>query len=210
MPSSGDHDLNPPPKHTLPPGRALVVGGTRILAPAVQRLSRHGWQVDVVTRNRGWSPRPGTAATAVVTDATDASRWGGALTSSAPSSGWDLAIAYMPFAPASSWTVVADHVRGPLVAVLTSRVANPVSDGSGLPHLGGPASIRVLLLGWHREDDVSSWHSPEQISRAAVNVALGEPPTASVATRGPLFEAVPDVPGTVLGHIRPWSDRPPS
>ncbi|NED87837.1 hypothetical protein G3I76_48120, partial [Streptomyces sp. SID11233] len=54
-----------------------------------------------------------------------------------------------------------------------------------------PAGSRRLVLGWHSASGVTRWHTPEDISAAAL--ALLDAPAPADA---------------VLGEVRPWSARP--
>jgi hypothetical protein len=99
-----------------------------------------------------------------------------------------LALAYLPWAPAEAQRALAARVPGLLVHVLTSEWAAPgrtraerdawAPDGAG--------ATRRLTLGWH----AGRWHTPAEVSAAALALARGGAPEAT------------------LGTLRPWSDRP--
>ncbi len=99
------------------------------------------------------------------------------------------------YAPASSPDVMLELTSSwdiPVVEVLTSATGAP-RDGqdwslSDLAPVG--AKRRRLVLGWQVTATGSAWHSPEQISRAALN-ALWRPGDH------------------LLGVLAPWSKRPP-
>lgn len=184
------------------------MGGTRILAPAVSRLDALGWRVDVVTRDPAWFPPAGSQIGRIVTDATDPPRWDAALSRHAPPAGWDLALAYMPFADGPAWRSLAERVRGRLVAVLTSTVADPDRTVAPLPPMPGPAAVVTLVLGWHQDRDGVRWHDPEEISAAAVRVALADPAQDCVSATHPLPAVVDLPPCVLLGVVRPWRQRP--
>ena len=146
--------------------RILVVGATGILAPVVPRLTVRGDAVTGVARSAGADIR---------VDAADAF----ALSAALGSTRWDAAIVYMPATSPTSLRII-DQAVGSVVRLLTSDAAAP----------GRPdplASASVLLLGWTA--DGHHWHTPEEVSDAAIAVLdSGE--------------------SAMLGVVRPWSDRP--
>ncbi|MGW7072594.1 hypothetical protein ACWGII_29715 [Streptomyces sp. NPDC054855] len=171
----------------------LVVGGTRILAPAVRALTARGSAVSVVSRSADAS-RPGVplaSSALVVADVRDTVALGDALHRSVQLRGpIALTLAYQPFAPPSSWMLLADRTQGPLVALWVSAFA---AEGAAMPPLPdgprGSAEVRHLLLGWHSGPNGSRWHTPDEISAAALRVADRHE-------------------SAVLGQVRPWSARP--
>jgi len=101
--------------------------------------------------------------------------------------------------PDRALAVLRAAVPGPLVAVLPSAAAAPptvIADvqpalAARLAVAGVPAGeLRVLLLGWAAPTaGPTRWHSPAEVSRAALE-CLDDPSTR------------------VLGVVRPWADRP--
>lgn len=164
-----------------------MVGGTGILAPAAAALARTGAQVTIVARGARNDPRAGLfGAPADVRDPAALAR---ALDVAIAARGaFGLALAYAPWAPAPAQAALAARVPGLLVHVLTSEWAAPgrsraerdawAPDGAG--------TTRRLTLGWR----AGGWHSPAEVSAAALALALGAAPEAT------------------LGAIRPWADRP--
>ena len=105
------------------------------------------------------------------------------------------AIAYDPAVADESWKVLARLVDGPVVRVLTSSAADP--SRSGLPtrqHL-----FTRLVLGW---TDKGRWHTPDEVSAAAVALLRQAEADAARPGRAPTGD------GAVLGRVRPWSQRP--
>ncbi|HEX4812264.1 MAG TPA: hypothetical protein VFV66_05875 [Nonomuraea sp.] len=183
------------------PPHVLVIGGTGILAPAVETLAERGTVVSVVSRSaaRVAALRDGLAAAAgarvngVIADVTGPPALAAALDEAAGTCGpIGLALVYQPFAPPEAWDTLVPRVNDLLVAVLVSAYAAedapspPLRDGRH-----GRLLVRYLLLGWHRDADGVRWHTPEEVSAAAVGVADRR------------FSAV-------LGAVRPWTERPGS
>ncbi|MEO3890809.1 hypothetical protein [Nonomuraea sp. B5E05] len=170
------------------PPHVLVVGGSGILAPAVRDVLDRGWTASVVSRSAGRVAAADARARAAVADVTVP----GALRSALGDARFDLALVYQPFAPAEAWRAVADRVAGTLVALLVSAHAAP--RGAPAPPLpegvDGTALVRHLVLGWHAADSGRArWHTPEEISKAVLDVA----------DHGR---------SAVLGTVRPWAARP--
>jgi hypothetical protein len=160
-----------------------VVGGTGILKPAALALRRSGLPVTVVARGA-----QGEGAAAV--DATDTTMLMAALDAAVAERGeFTMALVYAPFAPAASLAAIAQRVPGVLVHVLTSRWAapdaNPEERDAWAPD--GPGVTKRLLLGWAPGP---RWHTPEEVSAAALAAAHG-----AEAER-------------TLGATRPWGERP--
>ncbi len=217
------------------PPHVLVVGGTGILSPAVRVLVDRGARVSVVSRSGHGVPA---GADAVVADVTRVAALAAALDLAIGERGpLGLALAYQPFAPAGAWAALAARVDGPLVALLTSGHAAP-RDAPAPPLPAGAvagAEVRHLLLGWHPPGAglPARWHTPEEISAAALGVAgvaggndgnggdgrddrdggraggtgprEGRPGPASLS--GPWAPGPPGKPA-VLGVVRPWDGRP--
>ena len=77
-----------------------------------------------------------------------------------------------------------------MVCLLTSAAARPVRDEPfDLASVEVPEGCRRLVLGWAEDEGAARWHSPEEISAAALDV---------------LFTGH----GRVLGVVRPWDRRP--
>lgn len=153
----------------------LVIGASGILAPAASVLVERGAAVTGVGRRR---PMPARVA-GLHLDARDA----GALASALSAGRWDAALVYEPAVTDESLRSIADAVDGRVVLVRTSAAADPV-------HGAEPVlAADVLLLGWIDDDESPRWHTPQQVSDAALEVlADGRP--------------------RILGTVRPWERRP--
>ena len=103
------------------------------------------------------------------------------------------ALVYMPSAPLASWQALAARTAGARrIAVLTSAHGAPGrSTATRRDAVAADAGTGVLLLGWTVEDGVARWHTPEDISGAALQLL-----------------SVPGLAEAVLGTVEPWSDRP--
>lgn len=157
----------------------LVVGGTGPLAPAVSELAGRGEDTVIVSR----TPGPGK----VVADWADPEAMAGALVGRH----FDGALIYAPGAPLASLAAAVAAVDGPSVLLLTTAWAAP---GAPAPRdrlaRAGVADAVLVRLGWASADgEGTRWHSPAEISRAAV-------------------DALTERADTTLGHLRPWSDLP--
>jgi hypothetical protein len=158
----------------------LVIGATRILRPAVTGLATTGADVLAVARTASDLDLLAGEVPAVVPvpcDALDVEALGAALAGHPrPAAG----LCYLPGAEADVRRGLAALVDGPLVQLLPSAAAAPNAEPADV---GGP----VLQLGW--TGDPPRWHSPDEISAAALAV---------LSTRE----------DAVLGTVRPWTDRP--
>ncbi|WP_346156312.1 hypothetical protein [Nonomuraea recticatena] len=183
------------------PPHVLVIGGTGILAPAVGTLARRGTVVSVVSRSAarvaalrdGLATAGGARVNGVIADVTDPPALAAALDEAAGTCGpIGLALVYQPFAPAEAWDTLVPRVGELLVTVLVSNYA--AEDAPPPPLREGHHErllVRHLLLGWHRDVNGVRWHTPEEVSTAAVGVADRRA-------------------STVLGAVRPWTERPGS
>ncbi len=153
-------------------GHVLVVGGTGILAPAVVGLAARGMVVSIVSRNKH---RTSDIGDIVLADVTNVPSFVTALGDRR----FDLALAYLPFGDQAAWDVI-DARADRVVQVLTSVYAAPDRPQPPLP--GRPR----LILGWH---PTGRWHTPEEISAAALELAFSGN-------------------DAVLGVTRPWGERP--
>jgi len=185
----------------------LLVGGTGILAPAARTLVARGVPVVVVTRDRarvdaaiGASP----LVTSCVVDAADAAAWPAAVAAQAAAAPLTEAVVYLPFPTAGPLVPVAAAVTGTVVGVLTSGAADPSGRGFDVPVGGPPPCTRVLLLGWHDAGARARWHTPEEVSAAALDVLAGAGAPRPAARYG--ITGV-DVVHT-LGRLQPWAGRP--
>lgn len=200
-------------------GGVLVVGGTAILRPAVDTLLAGGRRVAVLSRSRERLQRLPPTVLGVLADLDEPAALARALRD-VPRS--QACLAYLPGAgaaaaaavrtvPAVPWAlgVLRAAVAGPLVAVLTSAAAAPPVEASAVPPQlrqrleqdGAPAGdLRVLVLGWtaSRPGVPPRWHTPAEISRAALDCLDGPDCLDCLDGRGP----------RVLGVLRPWADRP--
>ena len=151
----------------------LVAGATGALRPAALRLAGGGLIVTGLARQ---VDLPG--VTALETDWTDPAAVRDALAGRS----FDAALLYCPTAAADSVAAMVGATTGRVVRLLTSAVAAPPFDLADLP----PDRAVRLVLGWAPGP---RWHTPEEVSRAALDVLR-------------------DGADTVLGAIRPWADRP--
>ncbi len=182
------------------PPHVLVIGGTGILSPAVRVLVDRGSRVSVVSRSGHGVPA---GADAVVADVTEVAALAAALDLAIGERGpLGLALAYQPFAPAGAWTVLASRVCGPLVALLTSGHAAPRdAPAPPLPEgIAQGAEVWHLLLGWCPPEAglPARWHTPREISAAALDVAgtalsTASPEAAAEVTTPPETTAAAEV-----------------
>ncbi|ALE04816.1 hypothetical protein AL755_03815 (plasmid) [Arthrobacter sp. ERGS1:01] len=162
-----------------------------MLRPAVDELVRGGSTVIAVARSAAdlqilAAEHPGTV-TGIAVDYRDADRFLRLLQSvHTPAS---AAIVYIPSAEPAALSTLRSLVRGPVVQVLTSHVADPAGGEpftfENLPQPPGQPWYR-LVLGWSK---TGAWHSPDEISAAAVAVLRQKRDGQ-------------------LGELRPWTDRP--
>jgi hypothetical protein len=178
----------------------LVVGGTRILRPAVGVLAAGGQLLSVVARTGAdldllaLEPSVHGRVHGVPVDHGDAGALAAALDGSIAARGpFAAALVYMPSAPPASWRVLAERTAGARrIAVLTSAHGAPGSTtATRRAAVAADAGTGVLLLGWAVEDGVARWHTPEEISGGALQLL-----------------PVPGLAEAVLGTVEPWSDRP--
>jgi hypothetical protein len=149
--------------------RVLVIGATGVLAPAVAAFSSRGDDVIAVSRHG--------ANGSIGVDAQHPD----ALEAALAGAQWDDAVVYRPAVSEASLRFVRAATPGRCVQVRTSDAADP-----SLGILIVPRD--TLQLGW-TSDPGRRWHSPAEVSCAALEVlADGRPRT--------------------LGAVRPWSDRP--
>jgi NAD(P)-dependent dehydrogenase (short-subunit alcohol dehydrogenase family) len=179
----------------------LVVGGTGILRPAALALAARGHTVTVVARR----PGPLEALAAEVAPLAGSvhpqpADWhdpdaleravGDATAARGP---FDLGLLYLSDAPDESLRRLAARARpARVVHVLVSRHGAPglgPAERERAAVAGTQASCRVLL-GWDASGAQPRWHTPEEVSRAAL--------AAADALAGEV----------VLGTVRPWSQRP--
>lgn len=156
------------------PRRVLVVGATGILGPAADALADRGDTVVGLSR-RGGGPA---GSRSISVDAKDAAALAAALAEVA----WDDAVVYGRAVTGATLAFLRDATPGRLVFVRTSASADPA--------LGELTVSRdTLQLGWTGRGADARWHTPAEVSAAALDVlADGEPRT--------------------LSTVRPWSDRP--
>ncbi|MGC5395231.1 hypothetical protein ACPXCP_05695 [Streptomyces sp. DT20] len=196
----------PIPSLTRPStGHVLVVGATRILRPAVRALAARGCAVTAVARSEDGLRRlvaetPGRVGP-LAADVTTPG-FGDVLHRATERSGLTGALVYAPSGtPAAIEALTRDLVvRGPVVLLLTSEWAAPESFAGqaapwtpdSLPASSCPArDCRRLVLGWNRDAGGARWHTPQEISAAALDL-LGAPAEQD----------------SVLGTFRPWEERP--
>ena len=140
----------------------LVVGATRILRPVAIALAAAGDDVLGVARTRRdldalAAEYPG--ITGVPVDWSDRDRLAAAL------AGRRIrrAVLYCPGAPDATLRLIARTVTGAVVHVLPSAAATP-----GAAPVATRPRWRHLQLGW--TGDPPRWHTPEEISAAALDV----------------------------------------
>lgn len=170
---------------------SLVVGGTGILRPAAETLAERGWPVTVLARG---ATDEGPRRFAAAVDAGDAPALGAALDEAISARGpFGLALVYAPFAPAASMEAIAVRVPGRLIYVLTSEWGAPDADRDARDAWApdGAADLtQRITLGWTYEGNGARWHTPEEVSRAALDALEG------------------GAPETTLGTLRLWSECP--
>ncbi|MBL3683163.1 hypothetical protein D3229_12555 [Leucobacter aridicollis] len=89
---------------------------------------------------------------------------------------------YVPAVSADTLALIRDHVDGTVVVLRTSKAAAPENTRDH--------NDDELILGWvELPHGTSRWHTPAEVSAAALRVARGEPLS-------------------VLGSVRPWEGRP--
>ncbi|MFJ4702027.1 hypothetical protein ACIP5N_28100 [Streptomyces sp. NPDC088768] len=183
----------------------LVVGATRVLRPSVRALVARGTAVTAVARDgralAKLAAECGPLVRALAADA-GAPGFARALRDAGGHGGFTGALVYTPALPAPR---AKDLLRGTRVLILPSAWAAPDAARTA-PEAAGPsgasawtpddlpaetAGSRRLVLGWHATPGASRWHTPAEISAAAL--ALLDAPARTDA---------------VLGEVRPWSARP--
>ncbi len=173
----------------------LLTAVTGMLEPAARTLLERGDRVLVVGRSAERVHAAfGAPAGLLVAEAdwTDEAALARALSAHPPP---DAALLYLPELASDAGAAVRSAAAG--VELLPSAYAGPADDGAALrrwrqAHPG----LRPLVLGWHaptaRENE-ARWHTPREISTAAVS-ALDGPDQASSAP--------------TLGAVRPWTQHP--
>jgi hypothetical protein len=149
--------------------RILVIGSTGILAPAANALSDAGHDVLGVSRSGGDGAR--------AADARDAD----ALAAALDGESWDEALVYEPAMSDGSLAFVRAATAERCVTVRTTAAADPALGILVVPR-------DTLQLGW-TADEPHRWHTPDEVSEAAL-------------------EVLADGQARTLGLVRPWSDRP--
>lgn len=151
--------------------RILVVGASGILAPAAADLIGRGHAVTGIARSGEGIP---VGVESVLGDARDPATFEGLDV--------DRALVYRPATTEEALAVLRARARGSVVVVEVSAAADPAR---------GPLELApdTLLLGWEPGEAGARWHSPAEVSRAALEV----------------FD---DGRSRVLGAVRPWTDRP--
>jgi hypothetical protein len=184
-------------------GSILVVGGTAILRPAVHTLCAGNHDVAVLSRSRehlrslaaevSLHRTPGTMI-ALQGDFTHEVEFAELLTAKTADRGpFAAGVIYAPDAPATALDAMARAVTGRLVVILTSRYGAPDRpagrQGYPAPFVRDDLQVNFLLLGWHGAAGSARWHSPAEISAAAL-------------------EALIHGHDATLGSTHPWEDRP--
>ncbi|MEU6674256.1 hypothetical protein [Streptomyces sp. NPDC046925] len=197
----------PPPAprpHTSEAAHVLVIGATRILRPAVTALTTRAVPVLAVARSapdlRELADEQPGRVTPLAADVT-ADGFCADLRAAAARTPLTGALVYAPAVPPGKLAqLVRPVVAGPLVLLVTSEWAAPSRSSTGIEpwtpndlpaEARSGAAGRLLVLGWHGEGRTARWHSPQEISAAAL--ALLDAPVGR---------------DTVLGALRPWAARP--
>ncbi|MGF2950069.1 Rossmann-fold NAD(P)-binding domain-containing protein [Microbacterium alcoholitolerans] len=151
----------------------LVIGASGILAPAAAALASRGTQVTGVARTR----RMPAGVEPLYIDAASED----ALSAALGDRRWSAAIVYEPAVSPLTLELITSAVDRIVLVRTTAAVG---------PSRGEPASAsEVLQLGWTCGPGPARWHTPEEVSAAALEVLVDGQPR-------------------VLGEIRPWSRRP--
>jgi NAD(P)-dependent dehydrogenase (short-subunit alcohol dehydrogenase family) len=176
--------------------RALVIGGTGMLAGCVSRLIDAGWTVVLPSRRRPVAASTNDGALHWVQAQWAAPEQLAAKVGEALDHSADLLIAWVhsPYRP-RVLAAVEPHLaaNAPVVEVIGSSSRDPLTNRPD-PVLEGRTTHQVVL-GWQPTAQGSRWLSNAEISDgvfAAVSLAL-DGDTAR------LHE---------VGTVRPWSDRP--
>lgn len=177
----------------------LVTGASGTLRPAAASLLARGDEVLALGRSRArlraaLGDAPGLCT--VAADWTDPSSLRAALDGVAVPA---ASLLYLPGAGEADGTLLRRAASGPGVELLTSSHSDPADAGRALARRRAEAPHLIhLLLGWHGDDAgaPTRWHTPEEISTAAVEAL-------DAAARG---RSGSDT--VTLGELRPWSRRP--
>jgi hypothetical protein len=179
----------------------LVIGGAGVLRPAALELLRAGHRVTVTARTQASIAALADAAGShrgrlrgIAGDYEQAAALEPALIDAVDAAGpFELALVYMAAGAPVARAALAAHPAATVVDLLTSAHGAPGVDASARARYalrGRERSVR-LLLGWARDAGASRWHTPAEISAAAL------------AARGAATDCE-----LVLGVLRPWRDRP--
>ncbi|EGJ73051.1 hypothetical protein STTU_0262 [Streptomyces sp. Tu6071] len=169
-----------------------------MLRPSVRALVARGTAVTAVARDgralAKLAAECGPLVRALAADA-GAPGFARALRDAGGRGGFTGALVYTPALPVPR---AKDLLGGTRVLILPSAWAAPDAAGPSGASAWTPddlpaetAGSRRLVLGWHAAAGASRWHTPEEISAAAL--ALLDAPARTDA---------------VLGAVRPWSARP--
>ncbi|RII15621.1 short chain dehydrogenase [Streptomyces sp. YIM 130001] len=200
-PEPGAATTPAPPR---PRGHLLIAGATGTLLPAVHRATARGDTVTALARNhaalRDLEGLTGGRARPLPRDY-EAPGLAAALADAARENPFTGALLYCPLASPHTVRALCRAVpHGPVTLVLTSAHAAP-ADGepadspwstARLPLDARPTpGCRLLVLGWRPETADRRWHTPEEISDAALRV-----------------QDAHEAHDAVLGQVRPWLSRP--
>jgi len=165
-------------------GRYVVVGATGILAPLGALLRAAGART--VGISRGSRLGEGVWDERVALDTQDVGAVGDWVAGRAGEV--SAVVAYSPAVGDGGWTLLGG-LAGRVLVVATSRWAGP---GAPDPPWAGMPGVVVLQLGWAQGERGGRWHTPAEVSAAAMAelTAAWEPRTV------------------VLGSVRPWAARP--
>lgn len=153
----------------------LVVGASGILAPAASALVERGAAVTGLSRRR----RAPAGVDGLHVDAHDLP----ALDTALGAARWTAALVYEPAVTAQTLPRVAAAVDGRVVLVRTSAAADPAHGAEPV------VAPDMLLLGWVDDGGTTRWHTPQEVSDAALEVLADGAPR-------------------ILGTVRPWERRP--
>ena len=168
-----------------------MLGATGMLAGVARHLAQTAQTLTIVARTPEDVELDAQAAvTRLAIDRDDTAELDRALATEGP---FDLAVVWAQDEREPA-RVVAGHMTGRFVHVLSSAARDPSVDGTALelPGRDRPGlRYQVVVTGWVREEDGTRWHTPEEMSAELVDVLKRT-----------------DDPEVLIGHVRPWDEQP--